>query len=393
MQGEEEVSQALAPRQPVQPYRVDEYPGCPSNWPKSEGTLSSWFAPVNTGDMLWMDFNNTMMGTPYDVALIISIQGVNAITGQKTAWVGLEQYTEKCPTHKVAFGHDRYCPKCKFNWPKQNYLASTGQPQGQLWIDGFRTAEGMIREYVVAEEASKGVANAKIGETRTFSIGIQVHLSKSQRPVQPTVGRGVTIGDGSPVTDGMSVETFPIPKGATASLGHITATGHTAGGSAGQYASVNVSNTVESGYIGSPFSLQRMLKETGTEGAKCGNKDKELKETFNSYVPGASAGMTLGAPVSDEVGMRMASSVAPVGKLMYAAPIQTTKDLEIGKGIKVDQKFHDDPNGLDFWREKAEATLVINYAATVDVDAILAQGRVEREVKEEGILDKVPSAV
>jgi len=117
---------------------------------------------------------------------VVSVQGVNAVTGLPTKELNLEQYLEKCPKHDVPFQQDRYCPECKFKWPKQNYLCTTGTHQGLLWLDGFRTPDGKVRQYVFTEQEARGVAKAVIGEDRVFAVGIGFYLSKEPKP-EPTV--------------------------------------------------------------------------------------------------------------------------------------------------------------------------------------------------------------
>jgi len=126
-------------------FLVDKYPACPKDWLRSEGIVKSFFVPVVEGSGMWFDFNDNESHT-HHVAIVISVQGVNPITGMPCNDAQLEQYIEECPKHKIKFGPDRYCSKCDYKWPKQNYITTTGTPRGHFWLDGFRTAEGIIRQ-------------------------------------------------------------------------------------------------------------------------------------------------------------------------------------------------------------------------------------------------------
>lgn len=174
-------AQGLPPYALQRTYKVDEY-NCPDNWMHGSGKVSSYFVAVQPEHGMWLDFTQNQSHT-HHVAVLVSVQGVNPITGQKQMGFKLEQYREKCPIHGCDFGGDRFCPQCKYKWPPQNYLATTGG--GALWIDGFRNAQGEVRQYVFTEETAKGVAAQIIGSERVFAIGVAFYLSKQPKP-QPT---------------------------------------------------------------------------------------------------------------------------------------------------------------------------------------------------------------
>lgn len=164
-------------------FLVDDYPDCPSEWGASSQNISKYFTPVKSGSALWLDFNSNF-DNEFDVAIVVSIQGVNPITGLPTSNCYLEQYHEKCPVHNTKFQKNRYCKECNYKWPKQNYLSTTNTPSGKLWIDGFRTIDGLVRQYIFTEDVLKGVATHIVGNQRTFSIGISFFLSKIKKNKQ-----------------------------------------------------------------------------------------------------------------------------------------------------------------------------------------------------------------
>lgn len=182
--GKEEIAQPLPPYAPRQAFVVDEYPACPKSWMKGSATEASYFVPVLPEHGLWLDFNSNT-NHPYHVAVLISIQGINAVTGQKTDGVKLEQYRGKCPVHGITFGHERFCEKCGYKWDAQNYLASNATPHGLFWLDGFRAEDGVTRQFVFTKEKMRGIAAQLIGKERVFAIGIAFFLSKAQKPPPP----------------------------------------------------------------------------------------------------------------------------------------------------------------------------------------------------------------
>lgn len=160
----------LPPYAHTHAYRVDDYERSASKWPKSSKDIGSYFVGVREDKGLWLDFNDNN-NLDHDVAIVISIQGVNPITGQPTE-LRLEQYEKKCPVHNVNFEENRHCPKCGFCWPAQNYISTTGTTVGRLWLYGFRMPDGKVRQYVFTADELKGIASQIVGDKRPYSIGI-----------------------------------------------------------------------------------------------------------------------------------------------------------------------------------------------------------------------------
>ncbi len=179
-----EEAQSLPPHNERPAFLVDHYPACPQSWPRSSGIEASYMVPIMSEHGLWLDFNGNNNHT-HHVAALVSIQGVNALTGLPAKGSGLEQYKINCPKHNKPFDADRHCAACGFKWPAQNYLATIGTPRGMFWIDGFRASDGVVRQYVFTEQTIRGVAAQLIGEDRGFAIGIVFYLSKEPKPAPP----------------------------------------------------------------------------------------------------------------------------------------------------------------------------------------------------------------
>jgi hypothetical protein len=166
-------------------FRVAEYDeACPESWVRGSAEEASYFVPVQAEHGLWLDFNANRSHS-HHVAVLISVQGVNPITGRPVGDDKLEQYRKNCPVHNRKFGEERFCKACGFKWDAQNYLAGNATPRGYLWLDGFRAADGVVRQYVFTEEAARGVAAQVVGEERVFAIGIAFYLSKEAKPPEP----------------------------------------------------------------------------------------------------------------------------------------------------------------------------------------------------------------
>lgn len=181
LSGENEFG--LPPYAPQEAYLVDDYEDSLNSWMQSDEKVSSYFVGVKSNHGMWLDFNNNY-NLDKEVAILISVQGVNPITGLPQKEPLLEQYNDMCPKHNIPFGKDRYCSECGYKWPKQNYLSTCGTPRGRLWLDGFRSIDGLVRQYIFTEEVARGVAANIIGEKRVFAIGITFFESKKKKEVR-----------------------------------------------------------------------------------------------------------------------------------------------------------------------------------------------------------------
>jgi uncharacterized protein YegL len=171
---------ALPPYAPVVAHVVDEYPASPSNWMHGSSKASSYFVGVKPEHGMWLDFNDNSKNER-DVAIVVSVQGINPITGQKTSELRLEKYEKSCPVHNEEFAQERFCKSCGFKWPAQNYLSSTGTPKGEFWMDGFRSPDGKVRQYIFTEEQARGIANSVIGDDRVFAAQRVLNRSQYQK--------------------------------------------------------------------------------------------------------------------------------------------------------------------------------------------------------------------
>lgn len=175
--GAGEYAQGLPPYARIQGYRVDDIPSAPREWQRS-GDLrgiptASYVVGFRRESGLWFDLN-ALTRLDRDYAVIPSSQGVNGITVEP---IGPELVLEKFPG---ATGDN----------PPQNYMATTGTPEGLFWIDGFRGTDGTVRQFVLTEDVSRGVAAQLIGEARTHSFGFAIFQSVKPRTPRPTFRRG-----------------------------------------------------------------------------------------------------------------------------------------------------------------------------------------------------------
>ena len=357
----------LPPYKERRAFLVDEYPACPDNWIRSSGRMKSFFIPVQEGAGMWLDFNENQ-DHEYDVAVVISVQGVNPITGLPCTDTSMEQYADKCPKHNIEFGPDRHCKKCGFNWPKQNYLCSSSST-GDFWLDGFRSIEGVVRQYVLTQEKMKGVASHIIGKDRVYAIGLTFYLSKNKKPARysgPWSSSSSCASSSSspsyssvPITFASKAKTkgaFGLekkkdgPKGLKLSCDNTPSTDNT---NNTEYLIAHSLTTSDLKYCTRSFNDLIDCEET--------EKTEDHIELDNSSIE-----------ISD-----------PVEKVQV-------KKLEVGAGAQLNQIIHDDTQILSHWRDDHEAMICINYCSEEDAIDILKGGREKLKVKKEGFLQGIP---
>ena len=158
--GGAEVELSLPPYARTPGFSVDSI-DAPSNFERSNGITKSFVFGVRPNTGLWLDFNRNSENS-HDVAVVISAQGINAITGKKTDSFTLEQFAG--------------------GTPPQNYLCSTGSPYGGFWLDGFMAADGVVRQWVFTEDLARGVARNVIGDQAVQAIGLAFYQSRALKP-------------------------------------------------------------------------------------------------------------------------------------------------------------------------------------------------------------------
>lgn len=365
----------LPPGNPRPAFKVDEYPACPTGWMHGSGKAGSFFVPVIPEHGMWLDFNGNN-SNKYHVAAVVSVQGINPLTGRKTDPIRLEQYKSKCPVHGIEFKQDRYCETCKHKWPGQNYLSSNNG--GPFWLDGFMTEEGIIRQWFFTEEECKGVAAQLIKDQRVFAIGVAFYLSKEPKP-QPTSSYycGITQFN-TPGVMGC------LPTGGS-TVNHVYSGGATnlsynpMGMDEDFFIPIKASNSITLGDSGSvtcslgPTGPTGPTGSTGAVGPLPGSPAYEMNKVFHrKYVDKSTKARTRSATDS--------SLNREAAEIEIAA-----KKIEIGAGAKIIQRIHDDPESLEFWRDEPEAFLYVNYCDAATCKKILEAGK--REESAEGFME------
>ncbi len=411
----------LPPRNPRLAYPVDEYPACPSNWMHGSDLASSYFVGVREGEGMWLDFNGCSTHS-HHVAIVISIQGVNPISGPlvdpetgdpKMAELLLHHYTHKCPNHDVPFQQDRYCPECDHKWPKQNYITTTSTPIKYLWLDGFRNDEGKVRQYILTAEELKSIAHQTIGEEKkVFAIGIAFYLSKERKPEPPKPERKYDFNPalepwqesmrrrnkawidynkrfGTKGGGGMSSGMTP-PLDQSKLIGYVQSS-HT---HTGQYSEDDIK--VISG-LEAIKKRPGMYKNTTEEQLKkvieadIQEVQNMLAEVANepnlSVTSHSTFDMDDGEAHATLQGLHVDGDEHQTAEGIYEPDIEEVQpdvQLEVGAGAQIDQQVHADPESLDFYQDKPAGMIYINYVSEATALKIITKGK--RQHKPEGFM-------
>jgi hypothetical protein len=385
---EDEMSHSLPPFDPRDVYPVDEYEACPSNWMNGSDIASSYFVGVEEDKGMWLDFNECFYHT-HDVAVVISIQGINPITGQKMVAekaLQLEQYHKKCPIHGSKFQQDRFCPECGFKWPGQNYLSTTGTPEMMMWLDGFRSSDGKVRQYIITEDKMRGVASQMIGEARVFAIGIAYYLSKNKKPYmlqRPEKGvegfhsHGKGIGHTQPM--------FFSPLH-TAQNWNINPPAYGFGGDM-NCDSLDLGSSIS---CSSGPSSSSVSPKSSSCSASSASTSTSSGKNFLGFVGGMSSKKKFGSRGRSQI-LRASAAIDPAdrtrGGVEPARPVVPVKKLEIGAGALIKQRVYDDPKMMDYWEQKPAGMIYINYCDEETKKKIIDGGR--RADEKDGFLKDV----
>jgi len=281
----------------------------------------------------------------------------------------MEQYIDTCPKHKTKFGPDRYCKKCDFKWPKQNYICTTGTPSGYFWLDGFKSAEGIVRQYILTAEKMRGVASNIVGKDRVYAIGLSFFTSKEKKP-EP---QRAIIRNNNYYGWVESPNYLPVDW---------------------QYNYYTTSDSFDETQIGCP------IKGSTTDGydskiVKCCFSSSVSSPSSSSTSNSAKCGKTRTKNTAKNIEAKASQKtdrpkfLETRGLLRGSSIVQEDK-LEVGAGAKINQAVYDDPETLEYWHDEPEAIICINYCSAKDAEKIFEGGYEPIESCEDGYLKDIP---
>jgi hypothetical protein len=314
----------LPPGSRVEVFPIAALPGCPEGWVRATGT---YVCPVDISWGLWFDWT---MNDRYNTAIIPSVKGMNPITGQKIDHIGMEQYRDKCPIHNTEFSHDRYCEKCNYKWPPQNYICYPDT----LWWDGFRSPDGSVRQFFFTEDEKRDIASLVIGKENTVpAFGFVFYRTKNQRNITPpNENRGALFvssqGCGEAWSNNIKYDI--------------------------EYA-VNSNHYNDSG----SYTVGKKYKSSGPSGSACST------QSFSDILRSKDS-------VDNEIDDGLEREVKTSGNI--ALP---TKEVSVGGGARINQSLTVDPLALDGWCEKEAALIRLYFVFEPQFREIVKKGGIK----------------
>ena len=311
---------ALPPGNPLPVYQVDQFSKHPDSWMTGAG---NFVVPVNANKGLWFDWT---MNDDQNTAILPSVKGANPITGLPTSGFELTQY-DKCPIHDIEFTGNKFCEKCGYKWPSQNYVTAPNK----LWWDGFRADDGSVRQFFFTEDLVRDMPSQLVGEENTVPAFGFAFYSPKKRRVREQNARSHTSGmsklskSPTPTTFGGTslYELEQMSKGATNSV--VTKGSGSLGGDV-----LYSSNVVTYSCDEIPtLSMEQAQQKYG---------DKLGMASFADDAMHMDMGLNLTRGID-----------------------VTPKEVSVGAGAKINQVLAPDRDPVDVWREEPDAVMRIYF--------------------------------
>ena len=326
----------LPPGRPIEVFPVDAFAEPLPNWMEGPG---HYVVPVEPDWGLWFDWRgNDVMNT----AVLPTVKGMNPITGRRTNGFALERYEEKCPNHDVPFKEGRFCEKCNFTWPPQNYVCHPNT----LWWDGFRVGDA-VRQFFFTEEMARSIPEKVIGKEDTVpAFGFAFYRTKEHRKSVYRSVRGVTF-DELPTAGEVSYSTSY----------------YTASNSSGNFFESKLDATPKSA-----FAPRMKMKKP----------------------PVMSAYLSHSGPISPPQQMGEVRS-------FYNAPAEepvredlTNKEVGVGAGAKIAQSLRVDPLQVSDWQDEVAGSMVLYFVFTAQFREVQKKGMKDLTGEPEGFMAGLP---
>lgn len=340
---------ALPPGEHVPVYPVDALPGCPEDWMRGQG---SYVCPVAPDWGLWFNFTQN---DAHSTAVLMSVKGMNPITGQKLEGLGLEKYQSKCPVHNIDFKGELFCEKCNYKWPPQSFVSYPNT----LWWDGFRQPDGTVRQFFFSEDEKRDIASAVIGKQNTVpAFGFAFYQTKEPRF---KMSRGMTRG-------GNMKYKSSGPGGQSVGFSSL---------SSAVYGISYNANTNSTNYAAKEQSLTSSLMDfSGVEPCSA-----MPDMGFDSDEPSVLC-------FSPEPEVKTSSVLR--GMQVNCTKRVEKKDVAVGAGAQIQQDLLSDSLELEKWKKEPTAIIRLYFVFREEFGQIIGKGLLDLEGKKQGYLDGLP---
>lgn len=328
----------LPPGSALPVYPVDMLLDPPEGWMKGPGVF---VIPVKPNRGLWF---NWMANSNNNTAIIPTVKGCNPITGMQTSGFHMERYENKCPKHGCNFIHDRFCTKCNYKWPPQNYIG----PSNKLWLDGYlNQKDGTVRQFFFSEEELRDVASILIGKNNTVpAFGFAFYTPKELRPDYYDFNEDYSYNHFYNYIYKYNYEFYKYDPIIWNSMPSNTGT-----------FKLNESSKPELYPIFETFSSNKPIYSSSEFNSFSNVKESyDRKKLTGSYIQG---------------------------------PEELFKEVSVGAGARIYQKLNQDPYELSSWKESPDSVMTIYFVFQEKFEEIKAKGIRNIEGTKEGFLTGV----
>jgi hypothetical protein len=396
----EDSSNKLPPGVPIPVLPVDYLKVRPDSWIGGEG---AYVVPVDSDWGLWFNFT---MNNPFNTAVLPSIKGMNPLTGQRVSGYDLEEYQDKCPVHNKPFSKGNLCTECGFKWPYQNYLAHPGK----LWVDGFRTPDGNVRQFYFTEEMAKSIPELVIGKEDTvpafgfcfyklkeydghFEEGKYV---KNEFPINPRSQYSSYCGGSIGIGTSCASSMFYSPSLSTDFLAKPADMASRSARYRKGLAGPRKFSTGGSMLHISGVSLDSVSFKTDLADADSSTKASYLSASNTASIESASNGTTLNFSSSADGGASYENTLIGDDEKgtdilrEYESPLRKSAEVGIGAGAKIKQAFAKSSKSLEDWEKKPAGVIRLYFVFQEEFERYAAAGFNNLEGNETGYLEGLP---
>jgi len=363
---QEESSDGLPSGIPIPVLPVDYLKDRPKEWVGGEG---SYVVPVDSDWGLWF---NWTMNNPMDTSVLVSVKGMNPLTGQKINGYTLEETGNECPIHKTPFKRGKLCTECGFKWPSQNFISAPNP----LYLDGFRQADGNVRQFFFTEDMARSIPELVIGKEDTVpAFGFCFYRRKkyeityeggnrckNEFPKIQDINVSYLIGEtGALCTSCDSLEYERRTSGARLRGGGVGSTKRF-----GHLYSKGLSSSYEASYSTLCCAADASVSSSEPE-LRAFYADSDVAHTINLVDSFSDA-------IEDRSEVRLYKSA----------------DVGIGAGARIKQDFIKSIVPLEDWKEKPEGTLRLYFVFQEQFEAMAEAGFNDLSGAKEGYLVNLP---
>jgi hypothetical protein len=350
---------SLPPGIPIPVLPVDYLKSRPDFWVGGQG---SYVCPVESDWALW--FNWVMNNN--DISILTSVKGMNPITGQRTSGLQLEQYKEKCPVHNVKFLHGQLCPECNFKWPEQNYIAD---PMPFYW-DGFRSADGTVRQFYFTEDMMKSVPELVIGKDDTVpAFGFCFYQLKNRK---------TNYENGNRYKNKFPKEFRYSGSSGYSGDGSSGLSGYTGGGS-----SIRMKSLIH------PDVFCRTISDLKADSSSISiyhtSSSADASSTLLNCCNTKSDSMSFTSSHDSMLGL---GSAVPCAAAVTERSM--TAEVGIGAGAKISQNIMRDRHSIDEWQEKPAGIIRLYFVFREQFERYVEDGLRDLSGMKEGYLNSIP---